>query len=190
MSRAISSLPDRKPRTKADMVAYLTGHFTYFDHEPFLALPVKLHDLNAWARRLNLEIDDQARENLWDIVCGGADGAATDFYQRMEAVIANASNGYLGARYALPSGWHVSFAGRNGGQMILAHDRRHGPSWADLDFEDMTRDELQHWTDLAWRFDQICGLVVNAAVDVAQRAEIVEDTITVQRTVSRLVLAG
>jgi hypothetical protein len=171
----------RKPRTRANMIAYLSQHFRYdtmnsWNCSTSYAVNIKVDRIDALNREETtralelLECDDATV--MWDFR-----DVLNDFDRRHEHRWQIGQNGRSGGYLVLYQGGRSNVDGHVYSQPGLSTDQNE-------DFSDWDTDDLRARVELVWDFDQTCARAVQAFVDFVKQHRAEERTVKVSKKIT------
>lgn len=176
--------PKRKPRTKKDIIAYLTGHFRYHtmntcNHSTSYARCVKV---------TRLDFPDKATEDVaWEVTC--ADNRLP-VHDDVNDVLAEFDERH-------DYRWQIAWNGRSNGYLVLIHGGRHNDGRVFMqpglnldmheDFEEWSLSDLRDRLELIWDFDETVERAIEVFVDFCTHNKVVDEQIMVPRTIKTAV---
>lgn len=152
------NLPQRKPRTKRDILSYLKSHFRYYTMHSIngatsYAHKVKVWDLHVDHGKFFLALYDDRTPSVINLILNEFDHRHNFKYQ---VGFGGRSNGYLVmTRGGIKDGRVYS---QNG----LGIDEDPG------DLDELNLTDLREWIDVIWDFDQTCQAAIKAFMEFAE----------------------
>jgi hypothetical protein len=156
--------------SKKAMIEFLQNHYRY-------------DTMNSWNRSTSYAnkvkvwnvIPSELQDKVFELMEADSDG----FYIPINDILSNweADN----------KPYSAGFNGRSGGYIVMYYDNYPGRSIdMDEDFEAWDITEIRERVKLVQSFDRMCDEVVNCAIYAAEHGEVIEEVVSVERTVKHI----
>lgn len=168
---------------RQSMIEFLSKHFRY-------------HTMNSWNRSTsyannvkiyNLDVKDEIKEKMYKLlVVDDDDCLSMDIQNFID-------------EFESETGYSAGFNGRSSGYIVMYEAERKDGKFSvypgrsidmDEDFEDEDEwddDALRERVELVSKFDQLCDEIINHIVEFCETHTIVEDTIQVEKKITKCV---